>query len=583
MRSAPGDALAMPERGSTPRVLIVDDCEDDALRVEAELARRGMRLSWMRVDNPIDMAAALATTAWDLVLCDHTLRAFDCRRALTVLQRSGRDLPFILHSGCMTPSEGVGAMYEGARDFVVKGDHARLLAVIERELLAQADRAAVRRAEDRIRELSLFDGLSQLSNQAHFCARVADWLACRERSGRNTGATLIVFDLDRFMRVNVGFGYQVGTEVLRELGRRLVEVVPPSAMLARLCGDRFGVFVPGVVDEGQAELLARCLLRVPERPFASVPGGLTLNASVGVALLDAGHVPAVDALMQAEVALAEAKRAGGNCVRIHREAQSRASAFALQLERDLRSALARNELRLHYQPIVGAASCHARGAEALLRWQHPVHGLLGPDRFIALADETGLIADIGAWVLAEACMQGKRWHRAGLADFEMSVNVSAVQFAQPGLYAQVEAALARSGFPASCLVLEITESSLMSDCAHAARCLRALKALGLRIAIDDFGTGYSSLAYLRRLPIDVIKIDRALVSDVDRDADASAIVRAALAMAHSLRLRVVAEGVETAAQEMLLQASHCDALQGFRYGRPLVAEAFRFGSLTPDR
>ncbi|ENO93160.1 EAL/GGDEF domain-containing protein [Thauera sp. 28] len=571
-----------PER-QAPRLLIVDDCEDDALLVEAELARRGMRVSWRRVDEPVDMAAALAADEWDLVLCDQAMPAFDCRRALQVLQRSGKDVPFVVHSGSMSAGEGVGVMYEGARDFVPKGDFARLLAVIERERQALSDRSAVRHAVRRIRELSLFDHGSMLPNKVNFLARVADWMACRRRGAGRAAAAMFVIDVDQFMRVNLGYGYGAGSEILLELGRRLAAIVPAQGVLARLEGDLFGVFVPGVADEGQAEFTARWLLRAVDRPFASPRGALRLTASVGIVLFDDAADQAADVLTQAELALAECKRAGGNQLRIHAAGMSRSSLEAFALELDLRAALEREEFRLHYQPIVGASSCHARGAEALLRWQHPVHGLLEPDRFVPIADRTGLIVDIGGWVLAHACLQGARWRKEGVEGFEMSVNVSAVQFARPGLLAQVECALAQSGFPPSALILEITESSLMSDTGHAEQCLRALKTLGVRIAIDDFGTGYSSLAYLRRLPIDVIKIDRELIGEVDRDNDAEAIVRAALAMAHSLRLKVVAEGVETAAQEILLQASCCDSLQGFRYGRPAVPAAFRFGSLTPDR
>ncbi len=568
--------------GQRVRALIVDDSEDDALLLEAGLARHALAIEWRRVDTAIDMAAALSTEAWDLVLADHAMPGFDARAALEVLLRSGRDLPFVVHSGQMAATLAAALMGEGANDFVVKGDYARLAAVIERELRACGDRRALRAADRRIRELTHFDPLSRLPNHGLFCLKVEDWFHACRRSGRTAGAAMLVVDVDRFMRINASVGYEVGSRILREVARRLAEALAPGAVLARLGGDRFGVFVPGNSDEGRAERIARRLLRSFEQPFDGGGRELLLTASVGVALVS-GAGPAVpDILIRAEAAVADAKGDGGNTVRAYDRSMSRASAARLQLETDLRRSVTRDELRLHYQPIVEADSGRARGAEALVRWLHPVRGLLGPDRFIPLADETGLIVDIGAWVLAEACRQGRRWHDGGRAGFQLSVNVSPIQFSQQDLLGQVEHALAHSGFPADCLTLEITESSLMRDVEAAGRSLRALKALGVRVAIDDFGTGYSSLAYLRRLPIDSIKIDRSFIRDLDSDEDSPAIVRATLAMARSLRLGVIAEGVETAAQELMLQADRCDALQGFRYGRPVPAEDFCFGLLTPD-
>ncbi len=565
------------------RVLIVDDSADDAHLARAELARRGLAIDYRRVDNAIDMAAALAAQDFDLVLADHLMPGFDAHGALEVLRRSGRELPFIIHSGQIPLRLAVSAMYEGAHDFVVKGDYARLVPVIAREMAALEERRALSEAGRRIRELSSFDRLCALPNRDLFCARVTDWLDECRRGARTPRAAVLLLDVDRFMRINTSLGYEVGSDILRQIAVRLGSALAPNALLARQGGDRFCVFLPVLADEGEAERAARCLLGAFERPFPSSGGELLLTASVGIAMVEAADEAVAELLTNAEAAAMGAKRDGGNAARAYDRSMSTASSERLRLEIDLRRAVRAGELRLHYQPIVDGANCHARGAEALVRWQHPVHGLLGPDRFIPLADESGLIVDIGAWVLAEACRQGRRWHEAGQAGFQISVNVSAIQFAQPGLLAQVDRALCASGFPASCLTLEITESTLMTDADSAGHTLRALKELGVQIAIDDFGTGYSSLAYLRRLPIDIIKIDRSFVRDLGTDDDNSVIVHATLAMAASLRLAVVAEGVETAAQEMLLQAQGCGGLQGYRYGRPVDADRFRFGSLTPDR
>lgn len=563
-----------PERedGDRVRTLIVDDSEDDALLLEAGLARHGLAIEWRRVDTAIDMAAALATEAWDLVLADHAMPGgFDARAALAVLVRSGRDLPFIVHSGRVPAQLGAALMVEGVSDFVVKGDCARLAPVIERELRACRDRRALRAADRRIRDLAHFDLLSRLPNHGLFCAKVEDWFDTCRRSGRTPRAATLVVDVDRFMRINTSVGYAAGSRILREVARRLTDALVSSAVLARLGGDRFGVFLAGRCDEGQAERVARRLMRAFEQPFEWGDGELLLTASVGIAMMSGGEAVIPDILIRAEAAVADAKREGGNSVRIYDRSMSRASAARLQLEIDLRRSVPRGELRLYYQPIVDADSCHARGAEALVRWLHPVRGMLGPDRFIPLADETGLIIDIGAWVLGEACRQGRRWHDAGRAGFHLSVNVSPIQFSQLDLLAQVEHALAHSGFPPHCLTLEITETSLMSDVEAAGRTLRALKALGVRVAIDDFGTGYSSLSRVHGLPIDTLKIDKEFVGDLTRDPDDEAITATVITMAHSLGLNVIAEGVESDQQLAYLREQGCDEVQGFWLSPPLDA------------
>lgn len=574
--SASKDDLLVRREGPV-RVLIVDDCEDDVYLVCAELARRGLTIHHRRVDCDFDMAAALATEEWDIVLADHNMPGFSSLAALEVLRRSGVDLPFVIHSGQLSDRQGVSAMYEGVDDFITKGDYERLLPVIERELRGVQARRAVRHADRRIRELVNFDGLSALPNQHLFCDKVSDWVAEARRHGKAPRGAVMVVDVDRFMRINASFGYDTGSAILRELGERLGAGLAPDVTLARLGSDRFGVFLPGVADPEQAEIGARWLLRAFDAPFMKGEIELFLTASVGIAMVTRDGSDVFELLMNAETAVARVKKKGGNGVRCYDRAMNAASAERLTLEAELRHAVERGELRLFYQPIVNHDG-EVCAAEALVRWQHPERGLLAPDRFIALADETGLIAEIGAWVLTEACYQGRCWHDAGYAGFRVSVNVSAVQFGQPRLLETVREALRSSGFPPECLMLEITEGSLMSDVESAAGMLRALKNMGVRVAVDDFGTGYSSLSYLRRLPIDVIKIDKSFVRDVTSNGEDAAIVRAIIVLAHSLHLDTVAEGVETADQEAMLRTEGCDRFQGYRYGRPAPAEDFSMGA-----
>jgi EAL domain-containing protein (putative c-di-GMP-specific phosphodiesterase class I) len=280
-----------------------------------------------------------------------------------------------------------------------------------------------------------------------------------------------------------------------------------------------------------------------------------------------------DLLMNAETAMANAKRAGGNGFRFYEREMNASSAERIAMESELRHAIERDELFLQYQPCVEAGSRTTVGVEALVRWRHPERGLIPPDRFIPIADESGLIVDIGEWVLRKACRQCREWHDLGYVDLSISVNVSAVQFGQPRLLDQVSRALADSGLDPHALTLEITESVIMRDAESAVGMLRALKHMGVKISVDDFGTGYSSLSYLKRFPIDVLKIDKSFVSTLGVNDEDTAIVRTIMALAKSLRLDTVAEGVETQEQADFLHHAECDRFQGYFFSRPIDSAA----------
>lgn len=558
------------------RALIVDDSEDDTYLVHAELTRRGLPVDYRRVDCALDMAAALAAEEWDIILADHHMPGFDAFAALDVLKRSGKDVPFIIHSGQISDRQAVSAMYEGVDDFIAKGDYERLLPVIERELRGLRARRAVRHADSRIEQLAYFDGLSALPNHQLFCSKVADVIQESRERGRPPSGAVLVVDLDRFMRINASFGYEAGNELLRQIGRRLRAGLSAEMVLARLGGDEFGVFMPGVGDRSVVETIARWIVRSFDEPLLKDRVELFLTASVGIAMLPTDGEAVLDLLMNAETAIAQVKQHGGNGLRFYERTMNEASAERLALETELRHAVERGELLLEYQPVVATGHLGVVGVEALVRWMNPRLGRLSPDRFIPLADETGLITDIGAWVLFEATRQARRWVEGGHERIRVSVNVSAVQFAQPRLLEIVSEALRESGLPPGCLVLEITESSLMSDFESAAGMLRALKNMGVKVAVDDFGTGYSSLSYLRRLPIDIIKIDKSFVRELCDNVEDAAIVRAIIALASSLGLSTIAEGVETAGQVDVLRKAGCDCLQGYHFGRPAAAGSLKF-------
>ncbi len=557
------------------RALIVDDSEDDTYLVRAELGRRGLLVDYRRVDCALDMAAALASEDWDIILADHDMPGFDALAALDVLKRSGKDVPFIIHSGQISDRQAVSAMYEGVDDFITKGDYERLVPVVERELRGLRARRAVRHADSRIEQLAYFDGLSALPNHHLFCSKVADAIQESRERGRPPSGAVLVVDLDRFLRINASFGYEAGNELLRQVGRRLRAGLGPEIVLSRLGGDEFGVFVPGASDRSAVEMLARWIVRSFDEPLLKDRVELFLTASVGIAMIPTDGDVVLELLMNAETAIGQVKLSGGNGLRFYERTMNAASAERLSMEADLRHAVERGELLLEYQPVVAAAQLKPVGAEALVRWMHPRLGRLSPDRFIPLADETGLIAEIGAWVLFEATRQARQWIDAGHERARVSVNVSAVQFAQPRLLEVVSEALRASRLPPGSLILEITESSLMTDVESAAGMLRALKNMGVKVAVDDFGTGYSSLSYLKRLPIDIIKIDKSFVRELCDNAEDAAIVRAIIALASSLQLSTIAEGVESAGQAEVLREAGCDCLQGFHFGRPGAAGSIR--------
>jgi diguanylate cyclase (GGDEF)-like protein len=556
-------------------LLVIDDCEDDTYLLGIELGKRGLRASCTRVDTASAMRRALETGEWDIVISDHCMPGFDSGAALQILKDSGRDIPFVIYSGVISDQLAFSSMLDGVSDYVPKGNYARLVPVISRELRGAAARKAVREAGSRIQALAYIDPLSKLPNRQSFCARIVEWSREAVVHGRPLCGTVFHVDLDRFQRINSSFGYESGNALLLQVAQRLLESSESHGVVARLGGDAFGVFVPGVGEQEGAEVFVRWLLRVFELPFTHDKIELFLSVSVGVVLVPGDGSDVFELLTNAELAMSVAKRQGGNSFRFYDRDMHKASADRVSLENDLRFAIERNEFWVAYQPCVEGRDGRVVSAEALLRWDHPTLGPVAPDRFIPIADENGLIVEIGEWVLRAACQECRRWHDLGHSDMCVSVNVSAVQFGQPRLIESVRRALADAGLPARWLQLEITESSLMKDAETAVAMLRSFKNMGVRLAIDDFGTGYSSLAYLKRFPVDVIKVDQSFVRGLCDDEEDAAIVRAIIVLARSMRLEVIAEGVESSWQVAALRTDGCELFQGYFFGWPVGAEHFR--------
>ncbi len=427
-------------------------------------------------------------------------------------------------------------------------------------------------AAERIQYLSSYDPLTNLPNRSLFTDRLSQALIAANRFNRETA--VILLDLDRFRIINDTLGPPIGDEILIEVARRLNLQVRDGDTIGRRSGNEFGFVMANLSHERDTIALAQRMLDAIAVPFEIGEHTISMTACIGVSVAPRNGRD-VDTLMKcADAALLRAKKSGQSTFRFYSPEMDADASRRLGLEAVLRKALLRNELTVHYQPQVSLDSGNMIGMEALLRWNNAEFGSISPAEFIPIAEDTGLILSIGEWVLRTACLQARQWLDLGLASLRIAVNLSARQFRQANLPAVVSQCLAETGLPASALELEITESSLIDDIDEAIAQCKALKALGVKISLDDFGTGYSSLSYISRLPFDKIKIDQSFVRDITENPVNAAIASAAIVMARSLNLTVLAEGVETEAQASFLRSRRCDSMQGYLFSRPLPAAEF---------
>ena len=432
------------------------------------------------------------------------------------------------------------------------------------------DIGPLKQSEARLAHLAHHDPLTDLPNRI-LLLDVLDHAIEEALHASKVGAVLFL-DLDRFKNVNDSLGHAAGDELLWLVSRRLREVLPDHAMLARLGGDEFVGMVRDIGGRDPAAELALRLIERLNQPFVLADGQeIFISTSIGISLFPTDGVVATELIQHADTALYEAKGAGRATHRFYEEVLTAAAALRLETEAGLRRALERDEFELHYQPQVTTADGRVRGVEALIRWRDPISGLIPPDNFIPIAEESGLIIAIGEWVLRTACRQMREWLDADIGIETIAVNLSPREFQRADVPRRIADVLAETGVPAHCLEIEITEGALMDQGAEAERRLSALRALGVRLSIDDFGTGWSSLAYLRRLPIDKLKIDRSFVADMPDDPTSVEIASAIISLARNLKLEVLAEGVETRAQFDELVRLGCDLVQGWFFSRPLPA------------
>jgi diguanylate cyclase (GGDEF)-like protein/PAS domain S-box-containing protein len=428
-----------------------------------------------------------------------------------------------------------------------------------------------KRMEAELERLALYDPLTGLPNRALFADRLDQVLA---RRGRATATAVYFLDVDRFKRINDSLGHAAGDEVLREVAARLRGVLRPEDTIARFGGDEFTILCESVGGVLEAVGIADRLQRPLHEPLRAGGAELRLSASIGVALAESGDAVDGERLIEdADAAMYRAKERGGARTELFDNAMREHAVAALAIEQELQRALEQGELRVYFQPGVDLATGELAGAEALVRWQHPERGLLAPDKFLQVAEESGLIVPMGAWVVQEACRRLAEWRRwpSGAA-MRVSVNLGPRELTHPDAVTTVLGAVRRSGIDPSALTIEVTESTAMADGDTGFRALRELSDAGLRVAIDDFGTGYSSLDQLRRMPVDVVKVDRSFVRGMSADPTDRELVAAVIGVGRALNLVVVAEGVETEEQAAALRELGCGLGQGYLYACPLPPE-----------
>lgn len=427
-------------------------------------------------------------------------------------------------------------------------------------------------AEAHIRFVALHDALTGLPNRTLLLDRMDQATSYAHRNG--TEVWILFVDVDRFKFVNDSAGHQGGDRVIKMISERLQAAVRESDTVARLGGDEFMVVLAYSTEPSMAiEAIHRIMAAVTE-PLKLDTHEFFLSCSVGVAVFPTDGVTSEVLMERADTAMYRAKELGRNNFQFYTPEMNTRLLERLSIEKDLRNAIERQEFHLHYQPQVELLTGRIIGMEALIRWQHPKFGTVMPNRFIGIAEEAGLIGLIGDWVLRTACTQLKAWERAGFEGLRMAVNLSARQFAPKALVQTISSVLAQTELAAGCLELELTESLLMNNVEEAIEILHSLRALGVLMSIDDFGTGFSSLAYLKRFPIDVLKIDRSFIHDMTVDSNDAVIVKSVISLAHNLKLRVVAEGVESQAQLTCLRELGCDVIQGYFFSKPVSADDF---------
>ncbi|WP_423008939.1 EAL domain-containing protein [Undibacterium sp. JH2W] len=545
------------------KVLVVDDDRSTRSTLRHTLQRDGFK-----VEEAADGSQALLMLKRmrpDVILMDAVMPVMDGFTACSLIQEMprGRSIPVLMITALEDNSSVERAFAAGACDYIPKPIHFAVLSQRVRRIIE------ANQAEKRIRHLAFNDVLTGLPNRTQFLDQLGRRLALAKE---NVESVAVLFlDLDRFKNVNDTLGHDVGDRLLIAVAQRIRRSVRNADCVARLGGDEFTVVLSELADPAAAASAAQNICRTLAKPFQIDGHDIFVTASIGISVYPNDGTDVGTLVKHADTAMYRAKKTNTD-FQFFEAAMEHSISERVRLENDLRRALERNELAVFYQPQARMDNGEIIGMEALVRWFHPTRGMVSPLEFIPMAEETGLIIALGEWVLRTACTQMRNWMDKGLGHLRVAVNLSVSQLLEKDFAGTVEQVLVDTGLPARMLELEITESTLMENAQDTLAALDRLRSLGVRLTIDDFGTGYSSLSYLKRFPVDIIKIDRSFVRDIPGDADDAAIVTGIIALAHSLRLEVVAEGVETREQLDFLRAQSCDILQGFYLSKPIPAQ-----------
>jgi len=561
-------------------VLIIDDDEQIRSLLVTVL---GGNYRCRTAGSAEEALTALGDAAFDLVISDIDMRGMSGLELVPHVHSMSPDTVVLMISGDQDIETAIEAMRAGAFDYITKPldlrhveaaveralDHCRLLRE-KRRYKEQLERLLTQRTAE-VDRLAYYDTVTDLPNRTLFEDRLTQAVSIARSADQTLGVLFI--SVDQFKKVNDTLGHGPGDGLLREFAERLKSCISETDTVARFGNDEFAVLQTHIEGTKDVVETIGSLSQVLKFSFDLNGQELFATASVGVSLFPLDGQDSQTLLKNAGAALYKAKTSGGANYQFYTADMHAMASRRLALETNLRRAIHNEEFLIHYQPRVSVDSLEITGVEALVRWQHPQLGLISPAEFIPLAEDTGLIVPIGEWVLRNACLQNKRWQDQGFAPIHMAVNISARQFHEQDVIETVIRTLDETGLAPEYLELELTESSIMKNADLAADVLIRLKRMGINISIDDFGTGYSSLASLKRLPIDALKIDQSFVRDATTDPDDAALVMAIITLAHNLRLKVIAEGVETEEQLRFLHLLRCDEIQGFLFSKPLPVEA----------
>ncbi len=552
----------------TIRVLIVEDSKEDAELLVRELTKGGYDPTVLVVDTAEKMNAALERNTWDIVFSDYSMPDFNGLRALELVRKNALDVPFIFVSGTIGEEVAVAGMKAGANDYLMKGNLKRLIPTIERELSQAKMRLDHRQSEEMVRHLAYYDPLTALPNRARLHDRLQAAIVAAQFEDHPMA--LLLMDLNRFKEINDTLGHHRGDFLLQQVGQRLSEIVYEPNMVARLGGDEFAVLLPKLTEKEDVHAVAHKIIEALAKPMMIEDLPVVVDVGIGIAVYPDHGANAETLLQRADVAMYTAKEIGKDYA-IYEDRLNRYSPRRLVLLGELRQAIEKNELLLHFQPKIDLQEHYVVGVEALARWKHPEHGFIPPNEFVIPAEKSGLIKPFTEWVLNAALRQCHAWQEEGLR-INVAVNLSRRNLQDPEIPDLIATLLSTHRLEPTCLSLEITESAIMEDPTNAVEILTRLSGMGIEISIDDFGTGYSSLASLTRLPVRSLKIDKSFILGMAENKNDAVIVHSTIGLAHHLGLNVVAEGVESAAILEKLSAFGCDEAQGYFISRPAPAE-----------